>query len=82
MLGKLTDRDVAEKLNRTLSGVRDRRKFLGKHAIGHAPQSFRMEREPRDGHARLFAAKSNQELRAILGWSYQRIHTRRRQLND
>ena len=30
LLGKLTDREVAEKLNRTLGGVRDRRKFLGK----------------------------------------------------
>jgi hypothetical protein len=58
---------VAEKLNRTLSGVRDRRKFLGKPAVGHAPQPFRMEREPRDRYARLFATKSNQELRAILG---------------
>ena len=80
LLGKLTDREVAEKLNRTLGGVRDRRKFLGKPAVGHAPQPFRMEREPRDRYARLFATKSNQELRAILGWSYNRIHTRRRQL--
>jgi len=80
LLGKLTDREVAEKLNRTLSGVRDRRKFLGKPAVGHAPQPFRMEREPRDAYARLFATKSNQELRAILGWSYKRIHTQRRQL--
>jgi hypothetical protein len=80
LLGKLTDRDVAEKLNRTLGGVRDRRKFLGKPAVGHAPQPFRMEREPRDNYARLFVTKSNQELRAILGWSYKRIHTRRRQL--
>src|SRR5437867_7713365 len=80
LLGKLTDREVAGKLNRTLSGVRDRRKFLGKAAVGHAPQPFRMEREPRDRYARLFATKSNQELRAILGWSHKRIHTRRRQL--
>lgn len=80
LLGKLTDREVAEKLNRTLGAVRDRRKFLGKAAVGHAPQPFRMEREPRDSYARLFATKSNQELRAILGWSYKRIHTRRRQL--
>ncbi len=80
LLGKLTDRDVAEKLNRTLSGVRDRRKFLGKPAVGHAPQPFHMGREPRDRYARLFVTKSNQELRAILGWSYKRIHTRRRQL--
>lgn len=28
------------------------------------------EREPRDGYARLFATRSNQELLAILGWSY------------
>ena len=80
MLGKLTDREVAEKLNRTLGAVRDRRKFRGKPAAGHAPQPFRMEREPRDRYARLFATKSNQEVRAILGWSYKRIHTRRRQL--
>ena len=80
LLGKFTDREVAEKLNRTLYGVRDRRKFLGKPAVGHAPQPFRMEREPRDRYARLFVTKSNQELRAILGWSYKRIHTRRRQL--
>lgn len=80
LLGKLTDREVAEKLNRTLTAVRDRRHFLGRSAVGHAPQPFRMERETRDRYARLFATKSNQELRAILGWSYKRIHTRRRQL--
>jgi hypothetical protein len=80
LLGKLTDREVAEKLNRKLSGVRDRRSFLGKTAAGYAPQPLRMEREPSDRYARLFAEKSNQELRAILGWSYRRIHTRRRQL--
>ena len=80
MLGNLTDREVAEKLNRTLGAVRDRRKFLGKPAVGHALQPFRMEREPRDCYARLFATTSNQELRAILGWSYKRIHTRRPQL--
>jgi len=80
LLGKLTDREVAGKLNRTLGGVRDRRKLLGKTAVDHAPQPFRMEREPRDRYAWLFSAKSNQELRAILGWSYKRIHTRRRQL--
>jgi len=54
--------------------------LLGKPAVGHAPQPFRMEREPRDRYALLFAMKSNQELRAILGWSYKRIHTRCRQL--
>jgi hypothetical protein len=80
LLGKLTDGEVAEKLNRTLGGVRDRRKFLGKTAVSHSPQPFHMEREPRDGYARLFAAKSNQELRTMLGWSYKRIYTRRRQL--
>jgi hypothetical protein len=80
LLGKLTDREVAEKLNRTLAGVRDRRKFLGKPAVGRAPQPFRMEREPRDHYARLFSMKSDRELQAILGWSYRRIHTRRRQL--
>ncbi|MCO5050915.1 MAG: hypothetical protein M9920_01245 [Verrucomicrobiae bacterium] len=80
LLGRLTDREVAEKLNRTLGAVRDQRKFLGKTAVGHAPQPLRMEREPRDRYARLFATKSNLELRAILGWSYKRIYTRRRQL--
>lgn len=80
MLGKFTDREVAEKLNRTLAGVRDRRKFLGKPAVGHAPQPFRMEREPRDRYARLFAAKSNQELRAILGWSVTNVAWRRKKL--
>ena len=80
LLGKFTDREVAEKLNRTLGTVRDRRKFLGKPAVGHAPQPFRIEREPRDHYARLFATRSDRELRAILGWSYKRIHTRRRQL--
>lgn len=81
LLGKLTDRGVAEKLHRTLSGVRDRRKFLGKTAVGHAPQPFRKEREWNDRCARLFASKSNQELHAILGWSYKRIQTRRRQMD-
>lgn len=80
LLGKLTDREVATQLNRTLEGVRDRRKFLGKPAAGHAAQPSRMEHEPRDHYARLFATKSNRELRAILGWSDKRIHTRRRQL--
>lgn len=80
LLGKITDREVAEKLDRTLGAVRDRRKYLGKPAVGHVSQPLRMEREPRDHYARLFATKSNQELRAILGWSYKRIHTRRRQL--
>src|SRR6266404_3826859 len=80
LLGKITDRELAEKLNRTLYCVRGRRKFLGKAAVGYAPQPFRMEQEPRDRYARLFASKSNQELRAILGWTYKRIQTRRRQL--
>ncbi len=80
LLGKMTDREVAKKLNRKLSAVRDRRGFLGKAAVGRSPQPVRMEREPRDRHARLFAAKSNSELRAILGWSNKRIKTRRRQL--
>ena len=39
-----------------------------------------MERERCHHYLQLFATKSNQELRAILGWSYKRIHTRRRQL--
>ena len=76
----LTDREVAEKLNRTLGAVRDRRHFLGRSAVGHATQPFYMEHEPRDRYARLFATKSNQELRAILGWSYRSGFTRRRQL--
>lgn len=80
LLGKVTDREVAEKLNRTLAGVRDRRKLLGKTAVGHAPQAFRMEQERRDRYARLFSTKSDKELRTIFGWSYKRIHTRRRQL--
>jgi hypothetical protein len=80
LLGRLTDREVAEKLNRTLGGVRDRRKFLGKPAVHRGQAPLRMEREPRDHHARLFAAKSNRELHAILGWSYKRIRTRRHQL--
>jgi hypothetical protein len=79
LLGELTDREVAERLNRTLAAVRDRRKFLGKPAVGHAPQPWRIEREPRDASG-LFATKSNRELRAILGWSFKRIRTRRRQL--
>ncbi len=80
LLGKLTDREVAEKLNRTLSGVRDRRRFLGKPALSHAPQPFRREGEPRDRYAYLFSSKSDKEVRAILGWTHKRIHTRRRQL--
>lgn len=80
LLGKLTDRVVAAKLNRTLSGVRDRRKFLGKTAFGHAPQPFRIERALRGRFARLFATKSDRELMAILGWSYERIRRKRRQL--
>jgi len=80
LLGKLTDREVAEKLNRTLNGARNRRKFLGKPAVGHAPQPFRIDREPRDRYAYLFSTKSDRELRAFLGWSFKRIHTRRRQL--
>jgi len=80
LLGKITDREVAEKLNRTVVGVRDRRKFLGKPAVGHAPQAFRRESEPRDHYAHLFATKSDKEIRAILGWSYKRLHTRRGQL--
>ena len=80
MLGVLTDREVAEKLNRTIFGVRDRRKFLGIPAVNHARQPVRIEREPRDHYAYLFANKSGREIHAMLGWSYQRIRTRRRQL--
>ena len=80
LLGQLTDLEVAKRLNRTLGAVRDRRTFLGKSAVGHAPPPSRIEGEPRDRYARLFATKSNLELRAILGWSHRRIHTRRRQL--
>jgi hypothetical protein len=80
LLGKFTDREVAERLHRTLLAVRDRRHFLGKPAAGHAPQPFRMEREPHDHYSHLFATKTNRELRAILGWSYERILKMRRQL--
>jgi hypothetical protein len=80
LLGKSTDREVAEKLNRTLHCVRHRRKFLGKPALGRPPQSFRMEHERPDRLARLFSEKSDRELRAILGWGRKRIRTRRRQL--
>ena len=80
MLGALTDRDVAERLHRTLQGVRDRRKALGKPAFDHAPQPFRMEEEPKDRYARLFAEMPDRELSALLGWSYKRIRTRRQQL--
>jgi hypothetical protein len=80
LLGKLTDREVAEKLNRTPGGVRDRRKFLGISAVGRAPQSFRTECEPRDHYAHLFATRSDRQIHAMLGWSYKRIHTRRQQL--
>ena len=80
LLGNLTDRELAEKLNRSLGAVRDRRKFLGKSAVGHPPQTFRTEREPCDHYAHLFATKSNQGLRVILGWSYRRMHNRRRRL--
>jgi hypothetical protein len=34
LLGKLIDREVSEKLNRSLSAVRGRRSFLGKTAVG------------------------------------------------
>src|SRR5262249_34293703 len=57
LLGKVPDREVAEKFNRTLAGVRDRRRFLGKAAVGRAPANLRYESEPRDGYAELFAAK-------------------------
>jgi hypothetical protein len=80
LLGKSTDREVAEKLNRTLIGVRGRRQILGKAAVGHAPQPALMEREPRDRYAHLFATKSDRELRAILGWSHERVLKMRRQL--
>lgn len=80
LLGKNTDREVAERLNRTVAGVRDRRKHLGLRAASQPPQPVHMEREPRDGYAHLFATKSDREIRALLGWSFQRIHARRRQL--
>jgi hypothetical protein len=81
LLGRLTDREVAEKLNRTLSGVRDRRKYLGKTAVGQPPQPFRMERASRSRLARLFATKSNRELTAILGLSLEQISWKRRRLD-
>ncbi|HTV39279.1 MAG TPA: hypothetical protein VMF08_01780 [Candidatus Sulfotelmatobacter sp.] len=80
LLGKSRDRDVAERLNRTLGAVRDRRRLLGIAAVGQAPQAFYRQREPRDGYAHLFATKSNREIHALLGWSYKRIRSRRRQL--
>ncbi len=80
LVGKLTDGEVARRLHRTLSTVRTRRKFLGRPAVGRGPQPRRMEREPEDHYARLFASKSNAELRAILGWSSNRVRARRRQL--
>lgn len=80
LVGKLTDREVAERLNRTPRAVADRRKFLGRPAVGRAPRPRRMEREPEDHYALLFGSKSNAELRAILGWSKKRVRTRRRQL--
>jgi hypothetical protein len=81
LLGKLTDREVTEKFNRTLDAVRSRRRFLARPAVGRAPQPFRMERESRDRYASLFSTKSDKELRAILGWSYARIRTWRRELS-
>ena len=79
LLGKLTDHEVAEKLNRTLGAVRDRPNLLGKAALAPAPQPFHMEPEPGDHYAQLFATKSTQELRASLGWSYKLIYTRQSQ---
>jgi hypothetical protein len=80
LLGKFADREVAEKLRRTLLGVRGRRQFLGKPAVGHSPQPSSIERLPRDHYSHLFSTKSNRELRAILAWSYERILRMRRQL--
>jgi len=82
LLGKISDRELARKLNRTIHAVRGRRKFLGITAIYHAPQPFRMPPEPADGYAKLFASKSDKELKQILGWSYKRIRTRRRRLGE
>ena len=81
MLGKFSDPEMAEKLNRTLDAIRSRRRFLARPALGHAPQPFRMESEPRDRYASLFSTKSDKELRAILGWSYTRIRTCRLELS-
>jgi hypothetical protein len=80
LLGKFADREVAGKLNRTLLGVRGRRQFLGKPAVGHAPQPSRVESGPHDHYSHLFSTKTNRELRAILGWSYERILKMRRRL--
>src|SRR5436189_6195235 len=44
LLAKFTTHEVAERLDRTLSGVWDRRRFLGKTALGYAPHPCRMER--------------------------------------
>jgi hypothetical protein len=80
LLGKMSDRAAAEKLNRKLICVRGRRHFLGKPALGHPPQPLFMEGEPRDKYFHLFATKSNRELRALLGWSYERVCKMRHQL--
>ncbi len=80
LLGSFADREVAEKLNRTLLGVRGRRQFLGKPAVGHAPQPSRVESGPHEHYSHLFSTKSNRELRAILGWSHDRILKMRHQL--
>jgi hypothetical protein len=80
LLGKFADREVAEKLHRTLLGVRGRRQFLGKPAVGHAAQPSRVDYGPHDHYSHLFSTRSNRELRAILGWSYERILKMRRQL--
>ena len=62
LLGKVTDREVAEKLHRTLTGVRDQRKYLGIAAIACEPQDLRIEKAAGDRYSRLFATKSNVEL--------------------
>src|SRR5882672_7033077 len=82
LLGKFTDREVAEKLNRTLYCARGRRKFLGIPGVGWGPQPKWAQSEPEDHYAYLFATKSDREIRAMLGWSYKRIRTRRRQLGQ
>src|SRR5262245_57688100 len=70
LLGKVTDRALAQKLNRTVGAVRDRRRHLGKTGLGQSPQVIPMHREPRDHYAHLFANKTNREIQVILGWSY------------
>ena len=68
MLGRLNDREVAEKLNRTTPRVRDRPAQISRHTIpaaNHAPKPVCIEREPRDHYAshrsQVFALRQDEE---------------------